>query len=78
MSNYSIKIQNCNNIAQAELPIYSNKLNIMFGRNGTGKSTMVRAITLTSQQQALTELAPYGISNEEVQPRIEQHFSFCF
>jgi DNA repair exonuclease SbcCD ATPase subunit len=71
MSDYTINIQNCNNIAQGELPIYSNKLNIMFGRNGTGKSTMVRAITLISQQKALTELAPYGISNEDVQPHIE-------
>jgi ABC-type Mn2+/Zn2+ transport system ATPase subunit len=71
MSDYTIKIQNCNNIAIGELPIYSNKLNIMFGRNGTGKSTIARAITLASQQQALTELAPYGISTEDVQPHIE-------
>jgi energy-coupling factor transporter ATP-binding protein EcfA2 len=60
MSETIIKIQNCNNIANGELSLYDNKLNILFGRNGTGKSTIARTIYLASQEKALTELAPYG------------------
>lgn len=71
MSVNTIKIQNCNNIANGEIPIHSNKLNIMFGRNGTGKSTVARAITLASQNKQLAELAPYGLSSEDAPPQIE-------
>jgi energy-coupling factor transporter ATP-binding protein EcfA2 len=60
MSATKIKIQNCNNITDGELELYDNRLNILFGRNGTGKSTIARAIALASQGKALSELAPYG------------------
>lgn len=45
MSNI-IKIHNCNNISSGEIDIWADKLNILFGRNGTGKSTIARAICL--------------------------------
>ena len=69
MSMMSIKIQNCNNIANGEIVICQDKLNILFGRNGTGKSTIARAIYLKSQSKDLTELAPYG--NTETMPSID-------
>ena len=45
MSLMTIKIQNCNNISSGELNLCDDKLNILFGRNGTGKATIARAIT---------------------------------
>ena len=67
----SIRIQNCNNIANGEISICADKLNILFGRNGTGKSTIARAIYLTSQRKPLTELAPYGSVKKDAPPSIE-------
>ena len=52
----TIKIQNCNNIMSGEIEICADKLNILFGRNGTGKSTIARAIYLASQNR---EELPY-------------------
>lgn len=65
-----IKIQNCNNITSGEINIYADKLNILFGRNGTGKSTIARAIYLASKEKQLTELAPYGSVSEDSPPSI--------
>jgi energy-coupling factor transporter ATP-binding protein EcfA2 len=65
-----IKIQNCNNITSGEINICADKLNILFGRNGTGKSTIARAIYLASKEKQLTELAPYGSISENSPPSI--------
>lgn len=67
----TIKIQNCNNITGGEIIICTDKLNILFGRNGTGKSTIARAIHLASQSKPLTELAPYGSMSTDVPSSIE-------
>lgn len=67
----TIKIKNCNNITSGEIGICADKLNILFGRNGTGKSTIARAIYLFSQGKPLTELAPYGSVSEDAPPSIE-------
>ncbi|MPM13644.1 hypothetical protein SDC9_60003 [bioreactor metagenome] len=71
MSDTTIKIENCNNIKCGELTLCGDKLNILFGRNGTGKSTIARAIHLASQGKDLTELAPYGSVSTTVVPSIE-------
>lgn len=71
MPDVTVKIRNCNNIVSGDITIYPNKLNILFGCNGTGKSTIARAIYLAPQGKSLTELAPYGISNEETAPQID-------
>jgi energy-coupling factor transporter ATP-binding protein EcfA2 len=71
MSDATIKIQNCNNITSGEIGICDNKLNILFGRNGTGKSTIARAIYLASQNKPLTELAPYGNVSADAKPSID-------
>lgn len=65
-----ININNCNNIKSGSLPINSNQLNILFGRNGTGKSTIARAIYLAVHGSNLSELIPYGMENEVLQQSI--------
>ena len=40
----NIEIKNCNNIDSAIITIDENKLNIKFAPNGTGKSTIAKAL----------------------------------
>lgn len=65
-----IKIMNCNCIDSAEISIKANALNIKYGLNGTGKSTISKAILYFSNQnvEELSKLRPYN-SNEA--PNIE-------
>lgn len=65
-----IKIMNCNCIDDAEISIKANTLNIKYGLNGTGKSSISKAILYSSNQdtEELAKLKPYN-SNEE--PNIE-------
>ncbi|GHE72981.1 AAA family ATPase [Roseivirga thermotolerans] len=61
-----VSINNCNNIQSAEINIVENKLNIKLAPNGTGKSTISKAILLESKGSTLNELTPfkYRGSNE--------------
>lgn len=40
-------IKNCNNIKEGNINVEENKLNIKYGINGTGKSTLSKAISLS-------------------------------
>jgi energy-coupling factor transporter ATP-binding protein EcfA2 len=71
MADTTIKIKNCNNITDGEITIVTDKLNILFGRNGSGKSTIAQAIGLVSKGKALSELAPYCIDNPKSSPSVE-------
>jgi len=62
-----IKISNCNNIDNAEINIIPNKINIEYGMNGTGKSTMATAIINFDNSEELLKLKPFG---KEVIPSI--------
>jgi ABC-type hemin transport system ATPase subunit len=57
----NIEIKQCNNITVAKVVIEPGKLNIKFAPNGTGKSTISKAIQFASanNQQALAELLPF-------------------
>ncbi|MFM0019512.1 AAA family ATPase [Paraburkholderia azotifigens] len=44
MNGYTVKIENCNSIEKAEIFIAKGTLNIKYGPNGLGKSTIARAI----------------------------------
>lgn len=58
-----INIRNCNNITSAQIAIEEDKLNIKFAPNGTGKSTISKAIQSASSndQQALADLLPFKL-----------------
>lgn len=69
-----IRVSNCNNINAAEIGIKENALNIKYAINGTGKSTIAKAIKLASSGAKLDSLTPfnyYGDKAKENKPNIE-------
>lgn len=60
MPEHIISIQNCNNIRKAEIKLLEGTLNIKFGYNGTGKSTIGEAIRLKMEGQDLKNLTPFS------------------
>lgn len=60
----NFKIRNCNNIDSADINIEENMLNIKYAMNGTGKSTIGKAI----EGSNIASLVPFGTNN---QPTIE-------
>jgi predicted ATP-binding protein involved in virulence len=60
MSSYAIKIENCNSIEKAEITISEGALNIKYGPNGLGKSTIARAIVASvANNGTLQNLKPF-------------------
>lgn len=64
----NIEIKNCNNIKEAKISIEKSSLNIKYGMNGTGKSTIAKAI---GNREKLSELKTFG-SNLEPEIRISE------
>ncbi|MCB2188517.1 MAG: AAA family ATPase [Deltaproteobacteria bacterium] len=59
-----IEIKNCNNIDSAKITIDERKLNIKYAPNGTGKSTIAKAIVRgTAEGSNLKELLPFKLRN---------------
>lgn len=55
-----IVIRNCNSIAEAAITLRPNALNIKYGPNGLGKSTIARALTYRAEsKERLAELTPF-------------------
>lgn len=52
-----INIKNCNNIKNADITVEKGSLNIKYGMNGTGKSTIAKAI---ENKEQLAELKTFG------------------
>ncbi|MDU4208720.1 MAG: hypothetical protein E7H98_02180, partial [Finegoldia magna] len=64
-----IKIMNCNNINEGNIKLIKGRLNIKYAINGTGKSTIAKAIeaTITNDESKMKDLLPfkyYGIDSE--------------
>lgn len=59
----NIELKNCNNIDSASISLTENKLNIKLAPNGTGKSTIAKAIILGSSdnQSEFGELLPFKL-----------------
>lgn len=59
-SDYSITITNCNSISEAQITLRRGALNIKYGPNGLGKSTIARALSLNAEgDHALLHLLPF-------------------
>lgn len=68
MPDYRIQIENCNSIESAEITIHKNTLNIKYGPNGLGKSSMARAIkAAVDGGAALQALKPFKYRMSEGQ-----------
>jgi ABC-type Mn2+/Zn2+ transport system ATPase subunit len=60
-----IVIRNCNSIDEAKITIEEGKLNIKYGINGTGKSTISKAIELNSKPGSdLAALTPFKFKDK--------------
>src|SRR5690606_17353984 len=69
----NLTIENCNNFDSASIKIEEGKLNIKLAPNGTGKSTISRAIILSANGDSLDELIPFKYrehNTEEFIPKI--------
>lgn len=63
---FIVKINNCNNIESAKIQITKGTLNIKYGPNGLGKSSMAKAILATvSDDGTLPELKPFKYRTTE-------------
>ena len=70
-----IEIGYCNNIDHARISLVENKLNIKFAPNGTGKSTLAKAIqySLDNDGSSLVELTPFKLREtnpENITPQV--------
>lgn len=70
--NYKIKLKNCNCIKEAEIEIEEGALNIKYGSNGTGKSTISKAIYYKTHNNddELQSLQPYDTEDGQM-PDVE-------
>lgn len=70
-----IVLCNCNNIDSGSIEVEENRLNIKYAMNGTGKSTIAKAMELHSRgNNAIRELLPFKHlynTEEQYQPHIE-------
>lgn len=55
-----VHLEYCNNIVSCDIGIAGGSLNIKYAMNGTGKSTVAKAISLASQGKTLSSLKPYS------------------
>ncbi len=67
----NVSILNCNNIDSGKIDIIKGRLNIKYAINGTGKSTIARAIECASSPDNLKYLTPYKYLKES--PTIDNH-----
>lgn len=87
MSPIQIEVKNCNNIDTAVISLAVHKLNIKFAPNGTGKSTIAKAVLLglKGDQNLLRELMPFKLKkenpeNKQPEVRMSEEFKniMCF
>lgn len=68
----NLNIKNCNNIEEGTIVIEENKLNIKYGLNGTGKSTISKALKYYYEsKERIQELKPFCyLDNPDINPVI--------
>ncbi len=67
-----VEIKNCNNIEEGNIEIKDNSLNIKYAINGTGKTTIAKAIKNKILNEDLNTLKPFKyLNNKEIVPKVE-------
>lgn len=67
---YLIRIKDCNSIGEAQISLRRDSLNIKYGPNGIGKSTIARALSLQAAGDgSLEELIPFKYRGQADGPR---------
>ena len=67
-----VEIKNCNNIDTGSISLKKNKLNIKYGINGTGKSTIAKAIKYGIESpDKLKELTPFKVKSAKSEIKSE-------
>ena len=56
---YHVEVKNCNSILTGNIKVEEGKLNIKYGINGTGKTTIAKAIEVANNPEKLQELKSY-------------------
>ncbi|MCP4051010.1 MAG: AAA family ATPase [bacterium] len=64
MTEIKVKIQNCNNIKNAEIVIKEDCLNIKYAMNGTGKSSIAKVIDSSIKKESLDPFKPFGTKDK--------------
>jgi len=67
----NIQITNCNNIDNGSIDLIEGRLNMKYAINGTGKSTLAKAIELYKSPEQLKSLIPYKYLAEN--PVLDEH-----
>jgi energy-coupling factor transporter ATP-binding protein EcfA2 len=67
----NIRIVNCNNVDTGAINLQEGRLNIKYAINGTGKSTIAKAIELYTSPEQLISLTPYKYLAEN--PVLDEH-----
>lgn len=62
----TIQLQNCNNFDNAKITIKPNTLNIKYGANGTGKSTIAKALFESINGGNISSLTPFKHKKEQI------------
>lgn len=67
-----IQIRNCNNITNGEISIVEGRLNIKYAINGTGKSTIAKAIksAIEHDETSLRDLLPYRLMQHPTEDQL--------
>ena len=69
----NILLRNCNNITEGEISVREGMLNIKYGANGTGKSTIAKAIELKiANESALSSLLPFKLKQNNPENKSPQ------
>lgn len=73
----NIRVANCNNIDNGSINLIEGRLNIKYAINGTGKSTLAKAIELCKSPEQLNNLIPYKYLTEKPVLREHQPYVEC-
>lgn len=67
---YRVTIRNCNSIDKATIRLRKGALNIKYGPNGLGKSTIARALSLAAEEEGVMDvLTPFKYRDRPDSPR---------